>query len=51
MDEAINELANFDWDVVKSEQTYSNTIKMSHKVDSYIDIKSSRDKMIQLLER
>lgn len=50
-DDAINHLANFGWNVVKSEQTDSNTIIMSHEVDSYMDIKSSRDKMIQQLER
>ena len=50
-EDAINQLANFGWNVVRTEQTDSNTVIMSHEVDSYMDIKSSREKMIQLLER
>ena len=50
-EEAINVLANFGWYVVKTENYEPTRIIMGHNVDSYMDIKSSRDKMINLQRR
>ena len=51
VNDAINELANFGWYVVKTESNDSLKIVMGHKVDSYMEIKSSREKMENLLNR
>ena len=50
-DEAINALANFGWYVVKTEQADTAKVIMGHKVDSYMEIKSSRENLHKLMEK
>ena len=51
IDHAVNELANFGWYVVKTETNDSIKIIMGHKIDNNMEIKSSREKMIHLMEQ
>lgn len=47
-EEAINDLANFGWYVVKTETYDTTTVIMGHEVDNYMDIKSSREEIMNL---
>lgn len=51
VDDAINELANFGWYVIKTEQNDTIKIIMGHTVDSYMEIKGSREKMGQIMKK